>query len=74
MGNCVICMKPKDGDKNKTFLTRSSDHQLPLPHDPDSNAKKNNSIVIKTNPDNMKLVGVPKKWLKDKKCDPAIVD
>ena len=22
----------------------------------------------------MKLVGVPKKWLKDKKCDPAIVD
>ena len=32
------------------------------------------TVVITANPDNMKLVGVPKNWVKHRKCDPSIVD
>ena len=33
-----------------------------------------NSIVITTNPANMKLMGVPKLWVKKQYCDRNIVD
>lgn len=35
---------------------------------------KGKNVRIRTNPKNMKLIGVPKEWVEKKYCDKNIID
>lgn len=76
MGNCIFCIKPKNSQKNGEIPQLiPSPNNMTILHKHDQQRKENKkNIIIKTNPANMKLVGVPKSWLSKKYCDGEVID